>query len=93
MFFPACWNSPLAEKMAVKMKKNEDRKIPDNFDYDKINSFSAETKSRLNSVRPETLGQASRITGIKPSDIAILTVYLEKRRKENKKAVSAHGKQ
>lgn len=71
-------------KMTKKMKKSEDRKIPDNFDYDKIDSLSAETKARFKKIRPQTLGQAARIQAIKPSDIAILTIYLEKQRKEKK---------
>jgi tRNA uridine 5-carboxymethylaminomethyl modification enzyme len=61
----------IQEKMANKMKKNEDKRIPDNFDYTKIDSFSAETKQRLMEVRPQTIGQAGRIHAIKPSDIAI----------------------
>jgi len=80
----------IAERMAAKMKKSEDKKLPDDFNYDKINSLSAETKTRLNKVRPATLGQASRIAGIKPSDIAILTIYLEKRKKE-KKVIRRHS--
>ncbi|MDR2351442.1 MAG: tRNA uridine-5-carboxymethylaminomethyl(34) synthesis enzyme MnmG [Endomicrobium sp.] len=74
----------IQDKMANKMKKNEDRQIPKDFDYDKINSFSAETKQRLKIVCPQTIGQASRIHAIKPSDIAILTIYLEKQKKEKK---------
>ncbi|MDR1941112.1 MAG: tRNA uridine-5-carboxymethylaminomethyl(34) synthesis enzyme MnmG [Endomicrobium sp.] len=76
----------IQDKIAHKVKKNQDRKIPDDFDYDKLESLSAETKSRLSQVRPQTIGQASRIHAIKPSDIAILTVYLEKQRKEKKNA-------
>ncbi|AKL97551.1 tRNA uridine-5-carboxymethylaminomethyl(34) synthesis enzyme MnmG [Endomicrobium proavitum] len=74
----------IQEKMAAKMKKNEDRRIPEDFNYDKLDSLSAETKARLSEVRPQTIGQASRIHSIKPSDIAILTIYLEKQRKEKK---------
>jgi tRNA uridine 5-carboxymethylaminomethyl modification enzyme len=74
----------IQDKMANKMKKNEDRQIPKDFDYDKIDSFSAETKQRLKEVCPQTIGQASRIHAIKPSDIAILTIYLEKQKKEKK---------
>jgi tRNA uridine 5-carboxymethylaminomethyl modification enzyme len=66
------------------MKKNEDRQIPDDFNYDKIDSFSSETKQRLKEVRPQTIGQASRVHAIKPSDIAILTICLEKQKKERK---------
>lgn len=71
----------IQNKTARKVKKNEDRMIPENFNYSLLSSLSAETKERLSAVRPRTLGQASRIQGIKPSDIAVLTVYLEKRRR------------
>jgi tRNA uridine 5-carboxymethylaminomethyl modification enzyme len=74
----------IQDKMANKMKKNEDRQIPEDFDYDKIDSFSSETKQRLKEVRPQTIGQASRVHAIKPSDIAILTIYLQKQKKERK---------
>ncbi|MCL2485154.1 MAG: tRNA uridine-5-carboxymethylaminomethyl(34) synthesis enzyme MnmG [Endomicrobia bacterium] len=74
----------IQDKMAKKVKKNEDRRIPEDFDYDKLSSLSAETKARLKEVRPQTIGQASRIKAIKPSDIAIITIYLEKQRKEKK---------
>ena len=72
----------IQNKMAKKVKKNEDRSIPEDFDYDILSSLSAETKQRLSKVKPQTLGQASRIQGIKPSDIAILTIYLEKQRRQ-----------
>jgi tRNA uridine 5-carboxymethylaminomethyl modification enzyme len=77
-------------KMANKMKKSKDRKIPEDFDYDKLESLSAETKQRLFEVRPRTIGQASGICAIKPSDIAILTVYLEKQKK--RRETKEHGK-
>jgi tRNA uridine 5-carboxymethylaminomethyl modification enzyme len=72
----------IQNKMADKCKKNEYRKIPKDFDYSKIDSFSSETKQRLIKARPQTMGQASRIYAIKPSDIAILTIYIEKQKKE-----------
>jgi tRNA uridine 5-carboxymethylaminomethyl modification enzyme len=74
----------IQDKMTAKMKKNEDRKIPDDFDYNKLVSLSAETKQRLFEVRPQTIGQAARIRAIKPSDIAILTIHLEKERKQKR---------
>jgi tRNA uridine 5-carboxymethylaminomethyl modification enzyme len=74
----------IQDKTANKIKKNEDRKIPEDFDYSKIESLCAETKQRLSEVCPQTIGQASRIHAIKPSDIAILTIYLEKQKKERK---------
>lgn len=72
----------IQKKSAAKIKNSEDKKIPENFDYNAINSLSAETKERLNKVRPQTIGQASRIHGIKPSDIAIIAIYIEKRKRK-----------
>jgi len=73
----------IQNKTAKKVKKHEDRRIPEDFDYNAMSSLSAETKQRLSQVKPQTLGQASRIQGIKPSDIAILTIYLEKNRRRD----------
>lgn len=53
-------------------------KIPDDIDYDKIDHISSETKDKLNKIRPKTLAQASRIGGVKPVDISILMVLLER---------------
>lgn len=72
----------IQNKTAKKVQKNEDRKIPEDFDYGILSSLSAETKQRFSAVKPQTIGQASRIHGIKPSDIAILTIYLEKQRRQ-----------
>ncbi|MDR1122974.1 MAG: tRNA uridine-5-carboxymethylaminomethyl(34) synthesis enzyme MnmG [Endomicrobium sp.] len=74
----------IQNKITNKMKENENRQIPQDFNYDKVDSFSSETKQRLKKVHPQTIGQASRIHAIKPSDIAILTIYLEKQKKEKK---------
>jgi tRNA uridine 5-carboxymethylaminomethyl modification enzyme len=62
--------------MVEEMKKQEDTLIPDELNYDKINSLSAEGKQKMDRIRPETLGQASRISGVTPSDISVLMVYL-----------------
>lgn len=59
-----------------KMKKLETQKINPHFDYHKIPSLSSEAKEKLLEIQPETLGQASRISGVSPSDISILMVYL-----------------
>jgi len=64
-------------EMIEKMNKLENTKIPLDFNYTKINQLSAEGKEKLNKVMPRTLGQASRISGITPSDISILLVYLK----------------
>ena len=61
---------------ADKLQRLEDIKIPDNFDYDPLASLSNEAKEKLNKIRPSTLSQASRISGIKPSDISVLLVKM-----------------
>jgi tRNA uridine 5-carboxymethylaminomethyl modification enzyme len=70
-----------AYKEAIKMQKMEERKIPEDMNYNKIHNLASEAKDKLNKVKPLTLSQASRISGVNPSDIAILLVYLEGRRK------------
>ena len=60
-----------------RLKKMEDKKIPDNIDYDAINSLATEARQKLKEVRPLTMAQASRISGVNPADISILLVYLE----------------
>ena len=67
-----------AYKEAKKMELMENRKIPADFDYDALHNISSEAKEKLKKVRPETLSQASRISGVNPSDIAIILVWLEK---------------
>ena len=61
---------------ANKLKRLEYVKIPEDIDYHKFSSLSNESKEKLNSVRPVDIGQAARISGIKPSDISILLIYL-----------------
>jgi tRNA uridine 5-carboxymethylaminomethyl modification enzyme len=60
------------------MKKLEKVKLKPDFDYKQITSLSAEGMEKLTSIKPKTLGQASRISGVSPSDISILMVYLNK---------------
>ncbi len=59
-----------------KMKKMEDKEIHHDFDYSTINSLSTEARQKLTTVRPRTLGQASRISGVSPADISILMVHI-----------------
>ena len=61
---------------ANKLKRLEYVKIPEDIDYHKFSSLSNESKEKLNFVRPVDIGQAARISGIKPSDISILLIYL-----------------
>ena len=67
-----------AYKEAEKMLKLEKKQIPDDIDYDKIKNISSEARQKLKEVRTKTIAQAIRISGVNPSDISILTVYLKK---------------
>ncbi len=60
-----------------KMKRMEDKKIPENIDYDAIHSLATEARQKLKEVKPLSVGQASRISGVNPADISILLVYIE----------------
>ena len=66
------------EREAEKMLKNESKQIPIDIDYSKIKNIASEARQKLESIRPTSIGQASRISGVNPSDIAILTIYLRK---------------
>ncbi|MBA2249006.1 MAG: tRNA uridine-5-carboxymethylaminomethyl(34) synthesis enzyme MnmG [Chitinophagaceae bacterium] len=63
-------------ELVNKMSLLEDQVIPDNFRYDKIMSLSNEARQKFNKIKPQTLGQASRISGVNPSDVQILMVYM-----------------
>ena len=62
--------------LVQKMSQLEDLIIPDNFNYNSINSLSNEALQKFNKIKPRTLGQASRISGVNPSDVQILLVYM-----------------
>lgn len=62
--------------LVARMSQMEDLVIPDSFDYSKIASLGNEAREKLSRIRPQTLGQASRISGINPSDVQILMVYM-----------------
>lgn len=57
--------------------QNENKKIPENFDYSRLNSLSKEAREKLSKIKPSSLGQASRIPGVSASDVAILALYLK----------------
>ncbi|NNT71088.1 tRNA uridine-5-carboxymethylaminomethyl(34) synthesis enzyme MnmG [Flavobacterium sp. IMCC34852] len=61
---------------AEKLIRLEDIKIPENFDYHKIKSMSIEAKQKLSAIRPVTISQASRISGVSPADISVLLIYM-----------------
>ena len=60
-----------------RLKKMENKKIPEDIDYDAINSLATEARQKLKKVRPLSVAQASRISGVNPADVSILLVYLE----------------
>ncbi|WP_085993790.1 tRNA uridine-5-carboxymethylaminomethyl(34) synthesis enzyme MnmG [Oceanobacillus senegalensis] len=60
-----------------RMLKMEDKKIPEDIDYDAVSGIATEAKEKLKKIRPLSLGQASRISGVNPADISILLVYIE----------------
>ena len=64
------------QQMVEKLSNMENYKIPLKFDYLTIPALSNEGKQKLHKIKPETLGQASRISGVSPADLSILTVYL-----------------
>lgn len=65
-------------EIVEKMMKMEDKEINPDFDYNKIVSISKEAREKLFKIKPRTLGQASRISGVSPSDISVLMVYINK---------------
>ena len=67
-----------ANKEAAKMLSLEEKKIPEDIDYDKVPNLASEARQKLSEVRPTTIGQASRISGVNPADISILMVYLRR---------------
>ena len=67
-----------ANKEAEKMLHLENMKIPEDIDYDKVSNLASEALQKLKDIRPTSIGQASRISGVNPADISILTVYLKK---------------
>ncbi|SDQ04833.1 tRNA uridine-5-carboxymethylaminomethyl(34) synthesis enzyme MnmG [Virgibacillus salinus] len=66
-----------SNEQVERMLKMEDKKIPDNIDYDDIGGIASEAKEKLKKVRPLSVGQASRISGVNPADVSILLVYIE----------------
>ena len=67
-----------AYKEAEKMLKLEEKQIPEDIDYDKVRNIASEARQKLKEVRPSTIAQAIRISGVNPADISILSVYLKK---------------
>lgn len=71
------------KKEVEKMLKLEEKQIPKDIDYQNVRNLATEARQKLEKIRPVSLGQASRISGVNPSDIAILSVYLKKEYSKN----------
>jgi len=66
------------QEIVAKMQKMEDKDINPDFDYSRLNSLSKEAREKLLKIKPRTLGQASRISGVSPSDISVLMVHISR---------------
>ena len=67
----------LEEAQVEKFKKLENKKIPSDIDYSKLTGLRLEARQKLNKIKPESIGQASRVSGVSPADISVLLIYLE----------------
>ena len=64
-------------------KKMENKLLPEDIDYSEISNLRIEAKQKLTNIRPVSIGQASRITGVSPADITVLLIYLEQNKKRS----------
>ncbi len=84
------WGYMKRQKQDIaKARQMENRRIPPDFDYDGVKSLLTEARQKFKKVRPESLGQAARIPGVTPSDVGILLVHLERRRRTAKETARA----
>ena len=65
------------EKQVAEFKREESRRLPENLDYNAIAGLRLEARQKLSEIRPMSIGQASRISGVSPADIAVLLIWLE----------------
>ena len=73
----------LEEAQVEKFKKLENKKLDENIDYDEIKGLRLEARQKLNKIKPISVGQASRISGVSPADISVLLIYLETKNRSN----------
>ena len=72
----------LQEQQVEKFKKLEQKILPQNIDYAQIKGLRLEARQKLNKIKPNSVGQASRISGVSPADISVLLIYLEQKRQK-----------
>ena len=77
------------EAEAIRFRSLEDREIPRAFDYQSVPSLRIEARQKLTKIRPQTLGQAARISGVTPSDIGLVMVWLKREASESSKQTAA----
>lgn len=70
-------------KQVEQFKKLEAKKLPEHINYMDINGLRIEAKQKLSAIRPASVGQASRISGVSPADVSVLLIYLEQLRHQN----------
>lgn len=78
-------------RQVAQFKKMEQKKIPDSFDYDEVPSLRIEARQKLKQIRPLSIGQASRISGVSPADISVLLVYMESCAQKNRRKEEDHN--
>jgi tRNA uridine 5-carboxymethylaminomethyl modification enzyme len=71
----------MQEEQVESFKKLEKKLLPEDLDYEEIKGLRIEARQKLNKVKPYSIGQASRISGVSPADISVLLVYLEQRKR------------
>ena len=74
----------MQEEQVEKFRKLEEKKLDENIKYEEINGLSLEARQKLNKFKPSSVGQASRISGVSPSDISVLLIFLEQNKRKTK---------
>ena len=74
----------MQKKQVESFKKMEEKILPENINYEEIKGLRLEARQKLNKVKPYSIGQASRISGVSPADISVLLIYLEQNRRNLK---------
>ena len=72
----------MQEEQVKKFKKLEDKILSEDIDYNDIKGLRIEARQKLNKVKPQSIGQASRISGVSPADVSVLLIYLEQQRRK-----------